>query len=272
MVAVATECHVYPKMLSNIQEVKARGAEVIAVATEGDEQIAGVARPRAVGAARRRELCRRSWSPSRCSCSRTTCAVRGLRRRPAPQPRQERHRRVASGHGPGDAAPGALRRGVRLACVSALVAGSCRRRARGRVLLREHGPRDPGSRRRTERSSAWVHAPSSRSDGRGDVRGRRGVKRPSVEASSDERAWVAVRVGARRISDGLLRHRPTASVARRSPPCGAASSFGPVQPRPAIVGRVPMAVLHPRGPRTGRDRRRASASGHVPPRLHHLAT
>src|ERR671919_612689 len=40
VVAVATECHVYPKMLSNIQEVKARGAEVIAVATEGDTQIA----------------------------------------------------------------------------------------------------------------------------------------------------------------------------------------------------------------------------------------
>ena len=39
VVAVATKCHVYPKMLSNIQEVRARGAEVIAIATEGDEQI-----------------------------------------------------------------------------------------------------------------------------------------------------------------------------------------------------------------------------------------
>jgi glucosamine--fructose-6-phosphate aminotransferase (isomerizing) len=39
VVAVATTCHVYPKMLSNIQEVRARGAEVIAVATEGDSQI-----------------------------------------------------------------------------------------------------------------------------------------------------------------------------------------------------------------------------------------
>jgi glucosamine--fructose-6-phosphate aminotransferase (isomerizing) len=39
VVAVATECHVYPKVLSNIQEVKARGAEVIAVATEGDTEI-----------------------------------------------------------------------------------------------------------------------------------------------------------------------------------------------------------------------------------------
>ena len=39
VVAVATQCHVYPKMLSNIQEVRARGARVIAVATEGDTQI-----------------------------------------------------------------------------------------------------------------------------------------------------------------------------------------------------------------------------------------
>jgi glucosamine--fructose-6-phosphate aminotransferase (isomerizing) len=43
VVAVATTCHVYPKMLSNIQEVRARGAEVIAVATEGDTQIREVA-------------------------------------------------------------------------------------------------------------------------------------------------------------------------------------------------------------------------------------
>jgi glucosamine--fructose-6-phosphate aminotransferase (isomerizing) len=43
VVAVATECHVYPKIVSNIQEVRARGAEVLAVATEGDEEIANVA-------------------------------------------------------------------------------------------------------------------------------------------------------------------------------------------------------------------------------------
>jgi len=43
VVAVATACHVYPKVLSNIQEVKARGAEVIAIATEGDEQIGEIA-------------------------------------------------------------------------------------------------------------------------------------------------------------------------------------------------------------------------------------
>jgi glucosamine--fructose-6-phosphate aminotransferase (isomerizing) len=43
VVAIATECHVRPKMLSNIQEVRARGASVIAVATEGDEEIRGLA-------------------------------------------------------------------------------------------------------------------------------------------------------------------------------------------------------------------------------------
>jgi glucosamine--fructose-6-phosphate aminotransferase (isomerizing) len=43
VLAVATECHVYPKLLSNIQEVKARGAEVIAVASEGDDRISEVA-------------------------------------------------------------------------------------------------------------------------------------------------------------------------------------------------------------------------------------
>jgi glutamine---fructose-6-phosphate transaminase (isomerizing) len=43
VVAVATACHVYPKMLSNIQEVKARGAEVIAIVTEGDSEIGRLA-------------------------------------------------------------------------------------------------------------------------------------------------------------------------------------------------------------------------------------
>jgi glucosamine--fructose-6-phosphate aminotransferase (isomerizing) len=43
IVAVATQCHVYPKMLSNIQEVRARGADVIAIVTEGDREIDGFA-------------------------------------------------------------------------------------------------------------------------------------------------------------------------------------------------------------------------------------
>jgi glucosamine--fructose-6-phosphate aminotransferase (isomerizing) len=44
VVAVATECHVLPKMRSNIQEVLARGADVLAIATEGDEEIGSIAK------------------------------------------------------------------------------------------------------------------------------------------------------------------------------------------------------------------------------------
>jgi glucosamine--fructose-6-phosphate aminotransferase (isomerizing) len=39
VVCVATESHVYDKVVSNIQEVRARGAEVIAIATDGNEDI-----------------------------------------------------------------------------------------------------------------------------------------------------------------------------------------------------------------------------------------
>lgn len=39
LVAVATEGHVYDKVISNIHEVKARGADILAIATEEDEEI-----------------------------------------------------------------------------------------------------------------------------------------------------------------------------------------------------------------------------------------
>ena len=39
VVVVATDGHVFDKVVSNIQEVRARGARVIAVATEGNEEI-----------------------------------------------------------------------------------------------------------------------------------------------------------------------------------------------------------------------------------------
>jgi glutamine---fructose-6-phosphate transaminase (isomerizing) len=43
VLVVATDGAVYDKLISNVQEVKARGARVIAVATEGNEAIAGMA-------------------------------------------------------------------------------------------------------------------------------------------------------------------------------------------------------------------------------------
>ena len=39
LVLVATDIHVYDKLVSNIQEVRARGAHVIAIATDGNEDI-----------------------------------------------------------------------------------------------------------------------------------------------------------------------------------------------------------------------------------------
>jgi glucosamine--fructose-6-phosphate aminotransferase (isomerizing) len=39
VVCVATNSHVYEKVISNIQEVRARGAHVIAIATDGNEDI-----------------------------------------------------------------------------------------------------------------------------------------------------------------------------------------------------------------------------------------
>jgi glucosamine--fructose-6-phosphate aminotransferase (isomerizing) len=39
VVCIATDCHVYDKVVSNIQEVRARGAQVIAIATSGNEDI-----------------------------------------------------------------------------------------------------------------------------------------------------------------------------------------------------------------------------------------
>jgi glucosamine--fructose-6-phosphate aminotransferase (isomerizing) len=39
VVVVATKSHVYDKIVSNIQEVRARGAHVIAIATDGNEDI-----------------------------------------------------------------------------------------------------------------------------------------------------------------------------------------------------------------------------------------
>jgi glucosamine--fructose-6-phosphate aminotransferase (isomerizing) len=39
VVAVATQGHTYEKVVSNIQEARARGAQVIVVATSGDDDI-----------------------------------------------------------------------------------------------------------------------------------------------------------------------------------------------------------------------------------------
>ena len=77
VVVVATNIHVYDKIVSNIQETRARGAHVIAIATEGNEDIQHHADDVIYVPARRRSSRRRSPS-CRCSCSPTgsrVCAV-----------------------------------------------------------------------------------------------------------------------------------------------------------------------------------------------------
>ena len=144
VVAVATTCHVYPKMLSNIQEVRARGAEVIAVATEGDEQIRELAQHvhRGPGDARAAVTRGRDGAVAAPRLPRGPFA--GIRRRPTTEPREERHGRVASGHGPGDAvsrcSPSRSPARVRLPPGG----GRPRRRRAGTsVLLCRDGPRFP---------------------------------------------------------------------------------------------------------------------------------
>jgi glucosamine--fructose-6-phosphate aminotransferase (isomerizing) len=46
VVAIAPDDHVFEKMIGNIQEAKARGGSVIAIASEGDTRLAAILDPR----------------------------------------------------------------------------------------------------------------------------------------------------------------------------------------------------------------------------------
>ena len=86
----------HTKVVSNIQEIRARGARVIAIAEEGDAAVLPVRRRGAAHPARRSAL--------RAAAGRRAAAHlrdgprdgEGPRRRPAPQPREVRHGRVAA--------------------------------------------------------------------------------------------------------------------------------------------------------------------------------
>ena len=79
VVVVATESPVLDKVVSNMQEVRARGAHVIAVATEGDDDDRRARRGGARRPARPTGCSSRCSPSSRCSCSPTgSPAQRGL--------------------------------------------------------------------------------------------------------------------------------------------------------------------------------------------------
>ena len=102
VVALAPRDHVFEKMLSNIQEVKARGGSIIALTTGRDELVESAARHRA----RLDHRPARDAAAPRAGRDGPAAAAAGvphrgaprLRRRPAAQPGEERHGRIAGSH------------------------------------------------------------------------------------------------------------------------------------------------------------------------------
>ena len=82
------------KMLSNMAEVQARGAHVIAVATEGSHAGGGELRGGASTCRAPTGCSSRCWPWSRCSCFLLRGARARAEHRPAAQPREDRHGRV----------------------------------------------------------------------------------------------------------------------------------------------------------------------------------
>ena len=66
----------YEKTLSNLKEVKARSGTVIAIATEGDEEIQRGRRSRALRSATLPNCCCRFWRSCRCQLLAYHIAVR----------------------------------------------------------------------------------------------------------------------------------------------------------------------------------------------------
>ena len=91
---VATDGHVFDKVVSNIQEVRARGARVIAVATEGNEEIERHAED--VLWAPRMPALLSPIAPGTLSqlFAYVNCVGPRAERRSAAQPGEDRHRRV----------------------------------------------------------------------------------------------------------------------------------------------------------------------------------
>ena len=97
VVAIATRGQLWEKVMANIAEVKARGATVVAVCDEGDEETAKAVADHVLEIPAVPELLSPVVAivPLAGACLRRRPGA-GQRRRPAPQPRQGRHRRMRS--------------------------------------------------------------------------------------------------------------------------------------------------------------------------------
>ena len=87
--------NLHGKLVSNIQEVRARGARTIVVAEEGDDGRHPVRRPRRAGAGDADAVRAAGDGPAAAGLRLRARAGPGPRRRPTPQPREIGHRRVA---------------------------------------------------------------------------------------------------------------------------------------------------------------------------------
>ena len=103
VVCVATDMPMLDKMISNMQEVRARGAHVIAVATEGDDRLAAQRRGGHLRPAHRLDAAGAAGGHPAAAVRLLRRAQARAERRPAAQPRQDGHGRV------GAAAPRGLR-------------------------------------------------------------------------------------------------------------------------------------------------------------------
>ena len=97
VVGVATDSPVLDKVVSNMQEVRARGAHVIAVATEGNETIGEHAEEVIRVPAHRLDAAAAAGRHPAAAAGLPDRAPARAERRPAAQPGQDRHRRVAAG-------------------------------------------------------------------------------------------------------------------------------------------------------------------------------
>ena len=96
VVCVATDSPVLDKVLSNVEEVRARGAETIAIATEGGERVAEVADQTIEVAAHRLDPAADPRDPAAAAARLPHRPRPRPQRRPAAQPGEDGHGRVGA--------------------------------------------------------------------------------------------------------------------------------------------------------------------------------
>ena len=265
VVALCPAGRVYEKMLSNVQEAKARGGRVIAVASAGDDALAAAARragrraprdpavPGAVVAVPHRD------PPAAARLPRGAAGGEG--RGPAPQPRQVGHRRVGS---------------ALVIQSSPVLAGLNDAAARGRG--RGRGPR-PHPRRRRQRQDAGHHPPRRpprprprgrlgphprrhlhEQGGGGDALPRRGAPRRPAAARLDVHLPQLLRApAAARGGGGRPRLRASSSTTRTTSWPRCARRCGRSTSRRSCTRRAACSAASPRA-RTRRGRTRTTTA------------